>query len=59
MSLMCGILSGSVSDRGYVERLTAPHVRVTLVTMDVLGVIVSAPQDDPAWAPKSWRPAST
>jgi PadR family transcriptional regulator PadR len=29
--------------------MTAPRIRVTLVIMDVLDVIMSAPQDDPAW----------
>ena len=29
--------------------MTAPHIRVTLVIMDVLNVIMSASPDDPAW----------
>ena len=29
--------------------MTVPRIRVTLVIMDVLDVIMSAPQDDPAW----------
>jgi DNA-binding transcriptional regulator PaaX len=29
--------------------MTAPRIRVTLVIMDVLDVVMSAPQDDPAW----------
>ena len=29
--------------------MTAPRIRVTLVIMDVLDVIMSAPTDDPAW----------
>jgi PadR family transcriptional regulator, regulatory protein PadR len=29
--------------------MTTPRIRVTLVIMDVLDVIMSAPQDDPAW----------
>lgn len=29
--------------------MTAPRIRVTLVIMDVLDVIMSAPEDDPAW----------
>lgn len=44
---------------GYVERLTAPRIRGTLVIMDVLDVIVSAPQDDPARARGSARRPAT
>jgi PadR family transcriptional regulator PadR len=29
--------------------MTVPRIRVTLVIMDVLDVIMSASQDDPAW----------
>jgi PadR family transcriptional regulator PadR len=29
--------------------MTAPRIRVTLVIIDVLDVIMSAPEDDPAW----------
>jgi PadR family transcriptional regulator, regulatory protein PadR len=29
--------------------MSVPRFRVTLVIMDVLDVIMSAPQDDPAW----------
>ena len=29
--------------------MTKPRIRVTLVIMDVLDVIMSAPLDDPAW----------
>jgi hypothetical protein len=29
--------------------MTAPRIRVTLVIVDVLDVIMSAPLDDPAW----------
>jgi DNA-binding PadR family transcriptional regulator len=29
--------------------MTAPRIRVTLVIMDVLDFIMSAPMDDPAW----------
>ncbi len=29
--------------------MTAPRIRVTLVVIDVLDVIMSAPVDDPAW----------
>jgi PadR family transcriptional regulator, regulatory protein PadR len=29
--------------------MTAPRIRVTLVIMDVLDVIMNAPEDDPAW----------
>jgi DNA-binding MarR family transcriptional regulator len=29
--------------------MTAPRIRATLVIMDVLNVIMNAPEDDPAW----------
>jgi DNA-binding PadR family transcriptional regulator len=29
--------------------MTAPRIRVTLVILDVLDVIMSAPENDPAW----------
>jgi hypothetical protein len=29
--------------------MPAPRIRVTLVVMDALNVVMSAPQDDPAW----------
>lgn len=29
--------------------MTAPRIRVTLVILDILDVIMSAPDDDPSW----------
>lgn len=37
------------TSRSSLGHMTAPRFRVTLVIMDVLDVIMSAPQDDPAW----------
>ncbi len=44
-----GVAHPSIFDIGYVGRMTKPRIRVTLVIMDVLDVIMSAPEDDPTW----------